>query len=246
MRFLILATGLLALAAPAMSATIDISSFSKDAYTSAVSGFASAVVEDFEAFPEGNVANGFSTAVGSFSSLGGIGSGGSVTGAGFANDGSLLAVRDGNVFGRTSTTAQITGNTADDRFLDSNDTYGIRWDVSLGGSMFDRILFSLTDAADSGARLVLSVAGASTVISGLANGSQRLIDIDLGGSFSSASVFLTSTNADLTTLRRNDGFSIDDIAVSAVPLPASSLLLLGAIGGFAAMARRRRTVPVQA
>ena len=229
-----------------MSATIDISSFSKDAYTSAVSGFASAVVEDFETFPEGNVANGFSTAVGSFSSLGGIGSGGSVTGAGFANDGSLLAVRDGNVFGRTSTTAQITGNAADNRFLDSNDTYGIRWDVSLGGSMFDRILFSLTDAADSGARLVLSVAGASTVISGLANGSQRLIDIDLGGSFSSASVFLTSTNADLTTLRRNDGFSIDDIAVSAVPLPASSLLLLGAIGGFAAMARRRRTVPVQA
>ncbi len=37
-----------------------------------------------------------------------------------------------------------------------------------------------------------------------------------------------------------DGFDIDSIRVTAVPLPAGGLLLAGALGGFAALRRRRR------
>jgi hypothetical protein len=232
---------LAALAAPASAATISVSTFDKSAYEAVVGTFDSVVTENFESFSEGNVVNGFSTAVGNFSTLGGTGSGGTVTGAGFANDGTLLAVRDGNVFGRVSTTAALTGDNADDKFLDSNDTYGIRWDIGLGGSMFNRIVFSLTDATDAGARMMLDLGGTMTVLSGLANGAQRLVDIDLGGSFSSATLFFTNYNSDLQTLRLNDGFSIDDISVSEVPLPASSLLLMAGLGGFAAMRRRKQT-----
>jgi hypothetical protein len=232
---------LAAFAAPASAATISVSSFDKSAYEAVVDTFGSVVTEDFESFSEGNVADGFSTSVGSFSTLGGTGSGGTVTGAGFANDGSLLAVRDGNVYGRVSTTAALTGDRADDKFLDSNDTYGIRWDISLGGSMFDRVVFSLTDATDVGARMVLDLGGTMTVLSGLANGAQKLVEIDLGGAFSSATLFFTNYKSDLQTLRLNDGFSIDDISVSEVPLPASSLLLMAGLGGFAAMRRRKQT-----
>lgn len=38
------------------------------------------------------------------------------------------------------------------------------------------------------------------------------------------------------------GFDIDAIKVSAIPLPASALLLLGALGGLGAMGRRRRAI----
>lgn len=237
MRFAFIAAGLLALASPAMSATINYKSFSAGAYNTAVGGFSNAVVEDFESFSEGNVANGFTTSVGTFSTLGGTGTGGTVSGADFANDGSKLAVRDGNVYGRRSTTSALSGNSGDNMFLDSNDTYGIRWDVSLGGNLFDRLVLTLSDATDVGATMRISVGGAVLNLNGLANGNRQIIAIDFGAAVSSASIFFG--NYSNGKYRLNDGFSIDDIAVNEVPLPASALLLLAGLGGMTALRRRK-------
>ena len=44
-------------------------------------------------------------------------------------------------------------------FLDSNDTFGMRWDVSLGGGLFNKLVFALTDATDVGAFLRIIVDG---------------------------------------------------------------------------------------
>lgn len=235
----ILTSAILAvLAAPALASTVTVSSFSTSAYNSAVGTMPSAVIQNFEGYGEGNVANGFSTNVGTFSSLGGIGSGGTVTGADFSNDGTQLALRDGNVFGRVSTTRILSGNAADDMFLDSNDTHGIIWNVMLAGQkMFDRIVFTVTDAAEFGNTLRIETAHGTAVVASSGNGLKRLVEIDLDQQVSELQIVLGHFRGN--TPVKNDGFSLDDIAVSEVPLPASALLLLGGLGGLAAMRRRK-------
>ncbi len=236
-------TSLISLAAtvvagPALAATINVSTFSDTSYNAAVGSMGYVVSQDFETYGEGNVANGFTTNVGSFSTLGGTGTGGTVTNAGFNNDGSLLAIRDGNVYGRTSSTSDLTSNSDDDMFLDSNDTFGLIWNVSLGaGRMFDRIVFTVTDAAEFGGSLWVGTNGATTTFMNGANAVRNLIEISFDQNVSSATVVLSHFNG--TGNFTNDGFSIDDIAVSEVPLPASALLLLGGLGGLAAMRRRK-------
>ena len=236
-------TSLISLAAtlvagPALAATINVSSFSNSGYNTAVGSMGHAVSQDFETYGEGNVDAGFATNVGTFWSLGGTGSGGTVTNAGFANDGSLLAIRDGNVYGRTSSTSELTSNSEDDMFLDSNDTFGMIWNVSLGADrMFDRIVFTVTDAAEFGGSLWIGTNGATTTVMNAANAVRNLIEITFDQSMSSATVVLSHFNGSGNFT--NDGFSIDDIAVSEVPLPASALLLLGGLGGLAAMRRRK-------
>jgi hypothetical protein len=44
------------------------------------------------------------------------------------------------------------------------------------------------------------------------------------------------------TAQGRDGWDIDSVSVSAVPVPAAGLLLLGALGGLAALRRRKATV----
>ena len=237
MKRLLLSIGLLAAtAAPGFAASITVSNFSKGAYNAASS--LGGITEDFESFREANVSNGFSTAVGRFSTLGGKGTGGTVTRSGFANDGTKLAVRDGNVYGRTSTTKSLTGNKAHNKFLDSNDTYGIRWDVSIGGSVFQKLLLTVSDAADTGAALEISVNGMSYSFARQRNGNKKLVEIDLGRGVTEASVFFTNFKGN--NRKVNDGFSLDDVRVSSVPLPASALLLLAGLGGLAAYGRRKR------
>ncbi|MGR3515170.1 MAG: VPLPA-CTERM sorting domain-containing protein [Paracoccaceae bacterium] len=238
MKYLLAPVLCLGLAAPAMAASVTVTGFNASAYDAATGAMAVAVTQDFESFGQGNVADGFSTNVGSFSSLGGVGSGGTVSGASFTNNGAELALRTGNVFGRVSTTQDLTGNSADDTFLDSNDTQGIVWDVMLGaGRMFDRIVFTVTDAAEFGNSMRITTSFGTTVVDAGANGLKRLVQIDFGEAVSSASITLGHFRG--SNPLTNDGFSIDDIAVSEVPLPASALLLLGGLGGLAAMRRRK-------
>lgn len=225
-------------AAQAQASTISVSVFSVADYTAAVGGFTTIATEDFEGFTL--AANGAfqsasgtinSSTVGSFASLGGTGSGGTVTGAG--TDGTKIAVREGNVFGRQSTTDNITGNKALDQFLDSNDTLGISWMVDLGGSLFNRIAFVMTDATDTGAKLTISAGGVSEEFSGLGRSNQQIVLVSFASLQSLASITLQHN-------RINDGLSVDDIAVGAVPLPAGGMLLLTGLGAVAAMRRRKK------
>lgn len=244
MKQYILVAAAVVWALPAGAATISISEFSKPAYDALLGSMSAPVVEDFEGFAEGNIDDGWSaSAVGSFSSVGGTGSGRTVTGSvasgNFAgNEGERLAIRDGSVFGRRSTTSALSGDAGDDTFLDSNDTFGIAWQASLGGQMFDRLIVTLTDATDVGAMMRISVGSDSVMLSGLGNGARKIVEIVLGGPVSTATVLFENFHPN-GSYRRNDGFSLDDIALSAVPLPAGAWFLLGGLGALAAMRRRK-------
>ncbi|MDJ1008845.1 MAG: VPLPA-CTERM sorting domain-containing protein [Paracoccaceae bacterium] len=246
MRHFLYAAAIAALSATgAAAATISVTDFSAGAYQAAVGPSDKNVVEDFESFSEGNVASGWSdSAVGTFSALGGTGSGGTVSGStssgNFAgNDGSQLAIRDGSVYGRSSTTAALSGDGGDDKFLDSNDTSGIAYEASLGGGMFDRIVLTLTDATDSGGLLNITVNGVTETISGLGDGAVQIVEIAFDSAVSTASILFENVDGNGNAVL-NDGFSIDDVTLSAVPLPASAWLLIGGFGALAAMRRRKR------
>ena len=220
-------------------------SFSANGYSDIVDGFTVAVVEDFEGFDVGNIEDDSMLSIGKFSSVGGVGTGGTVNSKSFpgVNDGSKLAIRKGNVFGRSSTTRLLSGAASDDKFLDSNDTYGIAWEASLGGNMFDKIVLTLSDAADTGAIMKISVNGAvKQTLSKLGNGNKKTVVFSFDEAVSSAQILFENVNSK-GQYRKNDGFSLDDIAfndVTAVPLPASALMLLAGLGGLGAMRRFRK------
>ncbi|MEM7718373.1 MAG: VPLPA-CTERM sorting domain-containing protein [Pseudomonadota bacterium] len=238
MKKFLVSAALVALSTPAFAATVSVTSFSKSSYEAAVGSITQSVIQDFEGSDIGNVDDGFSTNVGTFASLGGTGSGGTVSDAPFSNNGNKLALRKGDVFGRVSTTSALTGVASDDMFLDSNDTFGIVWNVKLVGSkMFDRLVFTITDAAEFGNALHITTIFGTTIIDSAGGSIKRLVDIDLGQEVSSAVITLGHFSGDAPV--KNDGFSIDDIAVSEVPLPASALFLLGGLGGLALMRRRK-------
>ena len=237
-------------AGAAQASTITVNTFSVSSYKDKIDGFASAVIEDFENpdYAVGNVGtgkdgDGFKTNVGTFWTMGGTGTGGTVAGL----DGSRLAVRTGNVFGRSSTTDVIAGlsdNPDDgilDKFLDSNDTFGIRWSIDIG-SMFNKLIFVLTDATDVGATMRISATGVVQdfiLNPKLKSGNRQLVHVDFGGPVSAAEITFFNSKGLNGPAFKNDGFSIDDVAVSAVPLPAPALMLIAGVAGLAAFRRKR-------
>lgn len=222
-------------ASSAYAATISISTFDTGSYNSSF-GTPGNSGEDFEALGgslgEGEVGTSFSTAVGTFQSLGGVGSGGSVTGSG-----TELALRDGRLFGRENTVPQ-----GGSWFLDSNDTWGIKWTVDIGAA-FDKLSFVINDGSDQGAFLRILAGGSSQELrtgGRLPNGNAQTVVIDFGAQISSAEIILGNySTSGGERFKLNDGFSIDGIQVAAVPLPASVLLLGAAIGGLGWAGRRK-------
>ncbi len=252
MRFLGLLTAATLSTLPfmAQAATINVSVFDAASYNPTYGAIGTVVTEDFESLGatngEGEVGASLTTSVGDFSTLGGTGTGGTVSGLS-GNGGTELALRDGSVFGRTNTTPNVG-----QWFLDSNDTFGMRWDVSLlGNAAFDFLTFSLMDANDVGGFLRITTATDSyelrlTGDPKLPNAAIRLVTIDFGADVTAATIELENFRSDGTTNFLNDGFSVDgiqvfsDFNVQEVPVPASMLLLGSAVVGFGVAGRRRK------
>ncbi len=222
-------------AGAASAASITVELFTQDAYDAYVSSFARTTVEDFEGFA-GAVGTGaevspVTTAVGTFTTIGATGSGGSVIGGG---DALTVRTQGSNGFGRVNTT--VGGS----YYLDSNDTFGVDWDAMLGnGAAFNSLAFSLSDAADQGARLRISAGGDELeTLLNLPNGNVQFVVVSFENAVTGASIELANMNA-AGTMRTNDGFGIDDVVIAAVPVPAAGLLLLGGLGALRLRSRRK-------
>jgi hypothetical protein len=198
------------------------------------------IVENFESFGglgEGEVGTNFNTSVGIFNTLGGTGTGGTVSGLS-GNTGTVLALRDGNTFGRSNTTSGGRW------YLDSNDTFGMGWFVETG-SMFSRVVFNLTDGSDVGGFLSIISDGVRTeqrTAGRLADGGVTTVVVDFGKAVSSAFISIGNyTGSGSNQNVRNDGFAVDDISVNIapVPIPPSLALLLAGMGGLFLMRRKR-------
>jgi len=232
----------LSLPVAASATTIHVSIFDSSAYGGLLSS-GNFVGEDFEglgiANGAGQVGPSLATAVGTFSSAGGQGTGGTVAGLA-GNTGTQLALRTGDVFGRTN---QVPTNGR--WYLDSNDTFGMIWNVNVGGA-FDMVAFALSDASDQGAYLRIVTDGITREVrtgAALANGNDRLVVISFTQAVTAATVSLVNYTAfGGGTMRLNDGFSVDGMQVrlSPVPLPAAGVLLVAGLGALGAMRARRK------
>jgi len=243
LKFSSLVAAAVLLGGAAQAATITVQTFSMAEYQTQTSG--NAVFENFEDFntlsgsfengvnfanPNEGTLNGMlDTAVGRFSAIGGTGTGTTCQNNDANNSCGQLALENSEINGQGNI-APLTGAYG----LSSNDTMGITWDLSLGGTAFTRAVFAIRDAADVGQR-VLSIAsdGATQTRNSLGNGNIQLVTIDFGRSMTSATI-------DIQTAV-NDGFTFDGAAiqVAAVPLPATIALMLGGLGALGAAKRQR-------
>lgn len=181
--------------------------------------------ESFEGFAAGTQ-DLSSTAVGSFVATPPSGDGTSVVG-----DPTKLMVKSSSM-----TKTQLGGRKPVDgkNFLDSNDNNGLKWSASIVGRSITSLAFFLTDANDQGRKVTLKVGdGPATEIlpPKLLNSNLAFITIFLDAP--AKVVELAFSNS------RNDGFGIDGVQVSAVPLPPTALLLGSAFVGAAFLRRRK-------
>lgn len=119
-------------------------------------------------------------------------------------------------------------------FLDSNDNNGLKWTASIAGRAITSLAFFLTDANDTGREVTLKVGnGVATSIlpPGLLNSNLAFVTIFLDAPAEVVELAFSKS--------QNDGFGIDGIQVSAVPLPPTALLLGSAFVGAAFLRRRK-------
>ena len=172
-----------------------------------------------------------SPTVGTFQGLGGTGTGGSVVPLA---DQIQVRDTDSNVFGRQN----LTPNGS--RYLDSNDTLG--WTLTLdaatlGLTSITQIAFLLMDAGDQSATFELEVGGSAVkTIAGRSNGAIDFIALSFAPQTTSAVLKFANT------VRRNDGFGVDEVAVygnvAPIPLPPAVLMLGSALLGLGLYRRR--------
>jgi hypothetical protein len=244
---LVLAALVAVLPSLAPAATVTISMTKYDSVGTALSardsfiGSGTVIGEDFEGFascPAPFCASGtISTGVGTFTGYGtAISNGGSQV-----EPKNQIVVRNStpNPFGRFNVTPKGTN------WLDSNDRAGIQWDVPglADVPMIKRIAFLLTDVDD--------VDSFDFILKAIDTGADDLTDAFIqlnnngldNGTLHLVTMLFSDPVKDLRIVMKNgvgDGFGIDGVRMSVVPLPASALLLLGALGGLAAVRRRKK------
>jgi len=228
------------LATAASAVTIDFEDFTNDRFSGATGGLTSEVSEDFEflgaRYGVGEIRPGsaLQSAVGSFETLGGQGSGGTVRGLA-GNTGTNVALRSGNVYGRRD----IVGGRY---YLDSNDTHGIGWDVRSSAGAFNTIVFALTDSSEFSYLRIVADGVAQEQTSGrrLRNGHTSIVTITFDSLVTEARIELAGYSSYQGQRVTNDGFSIDgaSVGIAAVPVPASLPLLALGIAGLWAVRRK--------
>jgi hypothetical protein len=207
-------------------------------------GSGNVIGEDFEGFVACNGSNTgacahstVNSAVGQFTGIGR----GQTNGGSQVNPKNSVVVRTSapNPYGRFD----VTGGA---NWLDSNDREGIQWDV-LGLAavpMIKRIAFLLTDVDDVGKHdfflkatnlgdVEFSKTKYELINNGLKNGTLHLVTMLFSDPVKDLRISMVNG--------KGDGFGIDGVRMSVVPLPASALLLLGALGGLAAVRRRKKS-----
>ena len=233
----VLATG-----SAATAATLSIDTFSPSSVREAIAradalyqAGAPTVREGFESFDAWGTGTGTqnpTTAVGTFTSIGGKGAGRAVIG-----DAKKLQVRDDKPMPWNRINLTDRGN----NWLDSNDTYGMKWEVG-GLPSFNALSFILSDVADQGGKFSITIG--DKLFSEVLGASGRLVD----GGLYVVSILLPEAVSSLTVLLHNstltDGFGIDAVRVSLdlptpVPLPPAVLLIVAGMGMIAVVRRRR-------
>jgi hypothetical protein len=195
------------------------------------------ITEDFEGFGTGPSGAALNTAVGIFSPLGPY----YYTGTAGLGPHEEAHIRDGSGVngGRYNTTPGGAN------YLDSNDNGGIRLEIpgASGVGSFNKLSLLATDIDDvAGAGFSIEVLGSNVdfaqLIAGslgtFPNGTLHLITFLFSDHVSNVGINFMS---DL-----NDGFGLDSVAVSAVPLPAAGWLLLSALAALGFLGRRRTAV----